>query len=138
MPPRIILAPGYVIIHAATKQKRMGKFDMYLKTFLITSGVLGKGEDQLGKILMANFLRLLGDNNDKPHSLIFWNSGVRLVCEGSPVLDHLKRLEAQGVEILACTTCLEYLELKEKMLVGKPTTMAKSIEMMLNSEIVCL
>jgi selenium metabolism protein YedF len=108
------------------------------KVILIQSEGLGRGEEQLGKLLMANFLRLLGESEKKPGTLVFWNTGVRLVCEGSPVLDHLTRLEQQGVEMLACTTCLEYLDLKNKLKIGQPTTMVKSIQSMLSSDIVCL
>jgi hypothetical protein len=54
------------------------------------------------------------------------------------VLDHLKRLEEQGIEILACTTCLEYFDLVDKLKIGKATTMVKSIQSMLNSDMVCL
>ena len=111
---------------------------MSSKVILIQSEGLGRGEEQLGKLLIANFLRLLGESEKKPGTLVFWNTGVRLVCEGSPVLDHLKRLEQQGVEILACTTCLEYLDLKNKLKIGQPTTMVKSIQSMLSSDIVCL
>ncbi len=108
------------------------------KVFLIQSEGLGRGDNQLGEMLMANFLRLLGESKEKPATLIFWNTGVRLVCEDSHVLGHLKRLEEQGVEILACTTCLEYFELVDKQKVGKPTTMARSIQSMLSSDMVCL
>ena len=111
---------------------------MQSKVFLIQSEGLGKGDDPLGTMLMANFLRLLGESKEKPETLVFWNTGVRLVCEDSYVLGHLKRLEDQGVEILACTTCLEYFDLVDKLKVGKPTTMVKSIQSILNSEIVCL
>jgi intracellular sulfur oxidation DsrE/DsrF family protein len=92
----------------------------------------------LGKLLMSNFLRLQGEGKEKPFSLVFWNGGVRLVCEGSPVLDYLKKLEDQGVEILACTTCLEYFDLADKLKVGKPTTMVKTIQAMCSSEMICL
>ena len=108
------------------------------KTFLIQSDGLGRGDDRLGLMLMANFLRLLGESQEKPGTLILWNAGVRLACEGSQVLDHLKRLEDLGIEILACSTCLEYFELMDKMKVGRPTTMIKSIQSMMNSETVCL
>ena len=111
---------------------------MQSKVILIQSDGLGRGDDQLGVMLMANFLRLLGESKEKPETLIFWNTGVRLVCEDSNVLGHLKRLEDQGVEILACTTCLEYFDLVDQLKVGKPTTMVKSIQSLLNSEIVCL
>jgi len=89
-------------------------------------------------MLMANFLRLLGESEDKPGSMIFWNAGVRLLCEGSPFLNRLKPLEEQGVELLACTTCLEYFELTDKLAVGKPTNMMKSIQSMLRDDVVCL
>jgi selenium metabolism protein YedF len=108
------------------------------KTFLIQSEGLGRGDDQLGLMLVANFLRLLGESQDKPASLLFWNAGVKLACEGSHVLAYLEKLEKQGVEILACTTCLEFYELVDKLKVGKPTTMVKSIQSMMNSEMVCL
>jgi selenium metabolism protein YedF len=111
---------------------------MSSKVFLIQGEGLGRGEGRLGKMLMANFLRLLGESKDKPATLVFWNTGVRLVCQDSPVLEHLKRLEQEGVEILACTTCLEYFELVDKLKIGKPTTMVKSIQSMLNTEMVCL
>ncbi len=108
------------------------------KVILIQSEVVGRGDEQLGSLLMANFLRLLVENKDKPCSLIFWNTGVRLVCEGSEVINYLKKLEEQGVEILACTTCLEYFDLVDKLLVGKPTTMLKSIQSILDQSIVSL
>jgi selenium metabolism protein YedF len=108
------------------------------KVFLIQSEGLGRGDEQLGSMLMANFLRLLGENQDKPNSMIFWNTGVRLACEGSPVLHRLKQLEEQGVELLSCTTCLEHFELADKLAVGKPTNMMKSIQSMLSSDIVSL
>jgi len=111
---------------------------MSSKVFLIQSEGLGRGEDRLGELLMANFLRLLGESKEKPCTMVFWNIGVRLVCEGSQVLNHLKRLEEQGVEILTCTTCLEYFDLVDKLKIGKATTMVKSIQSMLNSDMVCL
>jgi selenium metabolism protein YedF len=111
---------------------------MPLKTILIQSEVLGRGDDELGMNLMANFLRLLEESTDKPSRMIFWNTGVRLLCEGSWALEHLKVLEEQGIEILACQTCLDFFELTEKLMVGKPTNMLKSIEAMMTSQMVCL
>ncbi len=108
------------------------------KVFLIQSEGLGRGDEQLGSMLMANLLRLLGENDDKPGSMIFWNAGVRLLCEGSPVLNRLKLLEEQGVELLGCATCLEHFELTDKLTVGKPTNMMKSIQSMLSSDTVSL
>lgn len=108
------------------------------KIFLVQSEGLGRGDEQLGSILMINFLQLLGESQDNPSSMIFLNSGVRLLCQGSKVLESLKRLEKQGVELLACTTCLEYFELADSLAVGKPTTMVKTIQAMLANEVVSL
>jgi selenium metabolism protein YedF len=105
---------------------------------LVTSNVIGRGEDKLGELLMANFLRLLGDNKEKPTTMLFLNTGVRLVCRGSMVLNHVKKLEEQGVKILACTTCLEYFDLMDQFEVGNPTTMAESIQSMMNEDVISL
>ncbi len=106
------------------------------KTFIIGSRELGKGDDRLGGLLMASMLRVMGDSEDKPETIIFMNSGVYLLCEGSQVLEHLKRLEGQGVELLACTTCLEYFDLADKLMAGKPTTMFKTVGKMMETETV--
>jgi selenium metabolism protein YedF len=111
---------------------------MSSKVILIQSEVLGRGEDELGELIMSNFLRLLVESPDKPASLVFWNTGVKLVGEGSWALAHLKKLEEQGVEILACATCLDYFELTDKLKVGKPTNMVKSIDSLLHKDMVCL
>jgi intracellular sulfur oxidation DsrE/DsrF family protein len=87
---------------------------------------------------MATFLRVLGESKEKPETIIFWNTGVKLVCEGSRVLGHLRKLEEQGVTLLACTTCLEYFELENKIVVGKPTTMVKSIQSMFMGNLITL
>jgi len=111
---------------------------MASKTILIQGEGLGRGDDELGKLLMANFLRLLGESPEKPKMLVCWNAGVKVLCEGSQVLEHLKKLASQGVEILGCTTCLEYFDLLGKIKIGKPTTMAKSIEAIMGTETICL
>ncbi|MGD0795644.1 MAG: sulfurtransferase-like selenium metabolism protein YedF [Dehalococcoidales bacterium] len=111
---------------------------MSSKVILIQGQGLGRGDEELGKLLMANFLRLLGESDNKPKTIVFWNGGVRLLCEGSPVLEHLKRLEGQGVEILGCATCLEYFKLMDIIKAGKTTNMLRSINSMLDSEMVCL
>jgi selenium metabolism protein YedF len=108
------------------------------KIFLIQGEGIGRGDETLGRQLMFNFLRLLAENNEKPKTMVFWNSGVRLICDGSPVLEHLKKLEGQGVEVLGCATCLEYFKLVDKIKVGKTTNMLRSIYNMFDAEIVSL
>ena len=50
--------------------------------------------------------------------LFFYTDGVKLVCEGSPVLDHLRKFESQAVDVISCRTCIEYFALTEKVRVG--------------------
>ena len=111
---------------------------MQPRHILVQSEGLGEGDEELGKLLMANFLILLGEKEEKPKTIIFWNSGVNLVCDGSQVLDHIQKLEKAGVEILACTTCLKYFNLLDKLVVGKPTKMMKPIELMFDGVFIAL
>lgn len=106
------------------------------KTVVINSKELGKGDDRLGGLLMASMLRTMGEAEEKPKTIIFMNAGVQLLCEGSQAIEHLKRLEGQGVELLACTTCLEYFDLRGRLLAGKPTTMFRTVGQMMGTDTV--
>ena len=90
---------------------------------MITSARFGIGEDRLGEILMKSFLNTLWDSEPKPTRLLFINEGVLLTIEDSEVLDALKLLDSNGVEIYSCGTCLEYYGLKDKLQVGVVTNM---------------
>ena len=90
----------------------------------ISSDIIGRGENiELGNLLMHSFLNTLGALNLKPESIIFMNNGVKLVTEDSLVVGELKQLESQGVEILACGTCLSRLNLMDKLAVGQVSNM---------------
>ena len=91
--------------------------------FFIDSDSMGRGSEELGGILMRAFLHTLGEGDLKPQKMILVNSGVRLACEGSPALEDLQTAASQGVEILACGTCLNYFELKEKLCAGRVSNM---------------
>lgn len=98
--------------------------------YLVLGDKLGRGEDELGSILMRSFFYSLAESEIKPGTLIFMNSGVNLVSEGSPVLTELMALEKNGTEILACGTCLDYYKLKEKLCVGSVSNMYAILEKM--------
>src|SRR3989338_1513109 len=90
----------------------------------IGSDVLGRGEDhQLGALLMEKFLHTVGGLPQKPETILLINTGVKLVAEDSLVVGELKQLEAQGVEILACGTCLQRFQLTDKVKAGKISDM---------------
>jgi len=90
---------------------------------LIASNSLGRGDESLGNVLMRSFIYTLSEVTPKPDRIIFINSGVKLVTKGSEVIDDLHALEDQGVEVLACGTCLGYYNLKEAVEVGHVSNM---------------
>jgi selenium metabolism protein YedF len=94
---------------------------------------VGRGPEELGGILMRAWMHTLTEVAPRPDVLIFLNTGVRLVAEGSPVLDDLRALAAQGVRILACGTCLGYFSLKEKVAVGTVSNMYTIAETLLGA-----
>ncbi|MGI6512867.1 MAG: sulfurtransferase-like selenium metabolism protein YedF [Syntrophomonadaceae bacterium] len=95
---------------------------------LVTGQYMGRGDDALGKVLMKSFLYTLTQMKDTVTTIIFINSGVTLTSQGSEVLDHLLELEQAGVEILSCGTCLDFYQLKNKLLVGQVTNMYSIVE----------
>ena len=91
---------------------------------LISSEFLGRGEKpELGSLLMGSFLNALDSLTVRPETVIFVNSGVKLVVGDSPAVEALRRLEAQGVELLACGTCLSRYELTDRVAVGQVSNM---------------
>lgn len=101
---------------------------------LVKSRWFGEGEKELGEILMKSFLYTLTEMKGNIKNIIFMNSGVFLACEGSPVLEHLRALEADGVEILSCGTCLDFYQLKDKLQVGSVTNMYSAVEILTSAE----
>ncbi len=89
----------------------------------ISSDKMGIGADDLGKTLLKAFVFALTQQDQAAQNMLFYNGGASLTCEGSPMLDDLKALEAQGVEILTCGTCLNFYGLTEKLAVGSVTNM---------------
>lgn len=101
-------------------------------TIVFASDTMGKGSEQLGKILIKSFIYTLTEATPYPSTLIFYNGGVHLTCEGSEVLEDLKELEAKGVEIISCGTCLDYYEIQDKLQVGEISNMYTIYERLKN------
>ena len=85
---------------------------------LITSNGMGKSDERLGQTLAGKYFELLSQNGSLPAVLCFYTEGVKLVCDDSPILDQLRKLEANGVRLIVCSTCLNYYELNENVQVG--------------------
>lgn len=99
----------------------------------ICSDQFGVGDKELGKILMKSFLNTLWDREPKPAKLIFQNRGVMLTAEGSDALETLDLLEKEGVEILSCSTCLAFYGIKDRLGVGRATTMPEIVDITLSA-----
>jgi len=81
---------------------------------VISSDKMGDGDDDLGHLLMGNFIKALKDLDKLPGKIVFYNKGVTLVTKESPLIDHLTDLERMGVEILLCATCVTHYNIAEK------------------------
>lgn len=90
---------------------------------VIASETMGEGDEDLGKLLMKGFIYALTQQESLPSTILFYNGGAKLTCEDAPTLEDLKSMEAQGVEILTCGTCLNHYGLSEKLQVGSVTNM---------------
>ena len=94
----------------------------------IGSNRMGDGDEALGRTLMKGFLYAVSQLPVLPKTILFFNTGAYLTCMGSDSLEDLKFMEAQGVEIRTCGTCLDYYKLKETLAVGSVTNMYAIVE----------
>lgn len=87
--------------------------------YLVTGNGMGStSEIALKHKLVTTFLTLIADQTPLPSAICFYTDGVRLACEGSPVLAQLQKLESLGVRLVLCQTCLKYFELENQVKVG--------------------
>lgn len=95
---------------------------------LVTSDGMGRSDPELQHILAVKYFQLLLDDGKLPAAICFYADGVRLVCDGSPALEPLRALEARGVRLIVCNTCLNYLGLVAQRRVGLVGGMGDIIE----------
>ncbi len=95
----------------------------------INNNGMGQGDEELGLLLINNYLKLIGAENNLPKFITFYNSGVKIICEESPIIENLKNLEKAGVKLIACKTCLNHFNLLDHVKVGIPGTMVDIIEL---------
>ena len=99
----------------------------------INSDTMGKGDDTLGANLMGVYLDTLSNFANEISHIILVNSGVKLACKGSTVIEQLQNLAGTGVDILSCGTCLNFFEIKDQLEAGSVSNMFDIIEAMKNS-----
>lgn len=103
---------------------------------VISADHMGEGNDELGRILLKGFLFALTQQETLPSTILFYNGGASVTCEGSASLDDLRELTKLGVEILTCGTCLNYYGLTDKLRVGEITNMYVIAEKQLQADLV--
>jgi len=86
--------------------------------FLFTRFGLGHGPEALQQKLAVKFLTLTLESGELPARILFYTDGVKLACQGSPALEQLRQMEAAGVELVLCQTCLETYALSDQVVVG--------------------
>ena len=100
---------------------------------VLSANTMGTGDSKLGTSLMKAFVFALTKQDQLPDTILCYNTGAYLTCEGSDTLEDLKLLESEGVSILTCGTCLDFYGLKEKLAVGGATNMYDIVERMENA-----
>ncbi|MCB0211333.1 MAG: DsrE family protein [Anaerolineae bacterium] len=95
---------------------------------MVTRNGMGQADESLQHKLFQTYLKLLDDSNTLPAVICFYTEGVKLVTTGSPVIAELKALEAKGVHLVICSTCLNTYNLQDQVEVGIVGGMTDIIE----------
>jgi selenium metabolism protein YedF len=90
---------------------------------VISSDKMGEGDEQLGLLLMRTFINAMKDLDQLPQKLLFYNNGVKLATNNSPVIETLRNLEKMGVEIMLCGTCVNHYSLSSVVGAGTISNM---------------
>jgi selenium metabolism protein YedF len=100
----------------------------------VTSDKMGSGDDGLGAKLMVTFFRTLVMVEPAPDSVVFYNSGVKLAMDDSPVLDFIKELLSKGTSVYLCTTCINHFNIKDRLPVGSFSDMYQILNLLNDAE----
>ena len=103
---------------------------------VISADHMGEGQGELGKNLLKAFLYALSQQERLPKTLLFYNGGAFLTCQGSLSLEDLQSMAERGVEILTCGTCLNFYGLTEKLAVGDVTNMYDIVEKQMAADLI--
>ncbi|MDY2777924.1 MAG: sulfurtransferase-like selenium metabolism protein YedF [Collinsella sp.] len=102
------------------------------RVVIVGGSSLGRGDDELGAILMRGLIYALANNDLVPATMVFLNGGAPLTCEGSASLDDIRQLEERGCSVLTCGTCLDHLGLKDRLAVGGVTNLYAIAQLLLS------
>ncbi len=99
-----------------------------------TSDTMGQGDEKLGHQLMVNFVRAIKDLDKLPAKMVFYNRGVFLGAEDSPVAQDIRELGTMGVQIFFCATCVSYYSLEDKIKTGSLSNMYEIVQIMASAD----
>jgi hypothetical protein len=102
--------------------------------YVLSSDALGRGDEGLGRRLMVKFVQQLAALAPRPDVVAFYNSGVNLLVPSSPALDAFKAMEHDGVELIACGTCLDYYGTRATIAAGRVSDMREILGAMAASD----
>lgn len=91
--------------------------------YIINSDGFGRGDDDLGRQLIAKFVLQLSQQTPKPEAIVFYNAGVKLLTTPSPCLEGFRALDHDGVDLVACGTCVDYFKLRGQIAIGHVSDM---------------
>ena len=122
------LTPGDGTVAAVAAAASGGK-----TVVLIGAETMGSGSDELGRVLLRNFLITLAEMELPPEAIYFVNAGVKLTVQGADTVEILEKLACNGSDIAACGLCLDFFHLKEQLAVGRVTNMLDIAETLLKA-----
>lgn len=102
--------------------------------YVLRGESMGEGDAALGARLLGTFLKTLSEVEPRPDAVVFYNAAVKLLAPSSPYLEQLKALDALGVDLLACVTCLEHFALTRSIAVGQISNMREIVQHLAKAE----
>ena len=106
----------------------------YETVIVLNSSRFGSGNPRLGESLMKDFLDCLSKTDPKPDALLLYNTAATLACKDSPVLEEMKKLEENGIEVFASLESLMFYGMSEDRQAGGPVNMDMMVQMMMNAK----
>lgn len=96
---------------------------------ILNADTLGKGDEHLGRILMKAFVNTIENLDNLPSKIICYNAGVKLLTLGNDTASTLDKLNKdRGITIMACGTCVDFYDLKGKLIDHKVVNMLNILD----------
>ncbi len=100
----------------------------------VTSEIMGSGDNELGAKLMVSFFRTLVLLEPAPAAVVFYNTGVKLGLDDSPVLEYIRELSEKGTSIYLCSTCINHFGIRDRLPVGSFSDMYQILNVLKDAE----